>query len=582
MEMELNQIQESNSNLTNNNHDVNHIVSETIPLEGVQLTFNDIKYTVPNKKYKKSTWFRRNSSDDDSDNDDPEKPKVKIEKDLTILHGVSGVIMPGDLVALLGPSGSGKSTLLDILAKRKATGTITGKILVNGKEVGEAYKRLSAYVTQEDVLLQTATVEETLKFYADLRLPDLSEDAKNRRVQEVLEDIGLTRKAKSKIGGILPGGIILKGLSGGEKRRVSIGSMLIVRGRMVYSGNDILGYFQEQLGYQCPNNTNPADFILDTATLLADGPNYMDICENWKRHWETEASKEIPLPPVNVNVSTTTNYFYQYHILLKRTAKDFTRNPGNFLARFCTAIVIGLLYGACFAGLDTTQPNIQKIVGLHFFLVCGENLIPFACISIFLSGRTLFNSERAAKIYHSLPYFIAQMTVEFGVVFCVAIGFAGVCYGIAELRADFGRFCFSMLVYLFVHIISDLCIVLLSNITGTVDITFAYGTAVSVVYQLFAGFFVPVNQLPKAFGWIHYINPLYYALAALMVNEFEDRDMTCPIEGPCPLPTGADVLKAYGFDNWSRGGAFGIVLVWTVFFYVVSFLALHYLNREKR
>eukprot|EP01133_Synstelium_polycarpum_P008965 gene8965-10514_t len=600
---------------------------------GVQLSFRNIVYKVPNIRFEKehSLWNKvtRKKSD-----------KPETDKEITILHGVSGVIERGELVALMGPSGSGKSTLLDILAKRKNTGTITGQLLVNGKEIGDAYKQMCSYVTQEDILMPTSTVEETLRFHADLRLPDKTAEYKAERVRQVLEEIGLSKKAKSKIGGTLAGGIMIRGLSGGEKRRVSIGCglvtnpylifldeptsgldsvnalvvmktllnltskgvtvicsihqprpeiwslfnkiMVVLKGRMIYSGEDILGYL-DGLGYPCPKHCNPADFCLDISVEIAESERYIDICDKWQQHWEAEVITNT-LPPLgDQKVRPPPSFIYQYGILLVRSFKDFVRNPGNFISRSLTAVVVGLLYGACFGGLGQGQDDIQKIIGVIFFLVSGLNLTPFTSISLFLSGRALFNQERAAKIYHPFPYYMAMMTVEFLMIFIIAMLLAGITYGIAGLRGGAERICFALLVYLFVHMLSDLCIIWLTNLTGTSDHTFALGSGLSVIYQLFTGFLVPVNELPVSFGWLHYLNPLYYAFTSLMINEFEDREMNCPpAPMPCLFPTGQDVIKRFGLDDWTRGSAFGVVVGWTVFFYLASYFALAHLHKERR
>ena len=78
-----------------------------------------------------------------------------------------------DLFAMLGPSGAGKTTLLDILAGRApSTHVIRGDIRVNGQPmVSSQIRRLSGYVTQDDVLPGNATVYEHLLFHAKLRLP---------------------------------------------------------------------------------------------------------------------------------------------------------------------------------------------------------------------------------------------------------------------------------------------------------------------------------------------------------------------------------------------------------------------------
>ncbi|EGC35232.1 hypothetical protein DICPUDRAFT_33697 [Dictyostelium purpureum] len=614
--------------------------------KGVQLTFENITYKVENKKYKKQ--LKKQASLEKKNLENVTNPSIieKVEKELTILNNVSGVIEKGELCALMGPSGSGKSTLLDILAERKSTGKITGKLLINGKEIGAAYKKYCSYVTQEDILLQTSTVYEIIKFYADLRLPCASEQEKVKRVEQVIDEVGLSHRRDSKVGGVLPGGIVIKGLSGGEKRRVSIGCglvtnpslifldeptsgldsvtalsimktlqdltknkgctvvvaihqprseifelfnrvMVILKGKMIYNGNKIIEYF-DQIGYKCPNNVNPADFSLDVSVEIGESDKYEEICTQWQHTWENQLMNEIMQPPVDIEKPKATPFIYQYFILLKRAWMDILRNQGNFISRVGTAILTGLLFGACFANLKENNKDAQKIVGVIFFLITGLCLTPYAAISLFLSQRSLFNAERASKIYHSFPYYLATVTVEAFVVFFVAIINAAICYLLARLRWEASYFFYAMMVYYFVQLFSDFLICTLANITGASDITFAYGSGFCAIFMLFCGFFVPVQELPSAFGWLHYINPLFYSFISLMHVQFEDLDLACVEETvgnitiPCQFNNGNQILEYYGIDSWSRDFGFGIVVLWTAFFFTTSYLALHYLNREKR
>ncbi len=93
---------------------------------------------------------------------------------LSILSQSAGFVRPGEMLAIMGPSGSGKTTLLNALAHRIAAAgsTTTGDILVNGQPANLGLIRdLSAYVEQEDSLIGSLTVKETMVFAARLALP---------------------------------------------------------------------------------------------------------------------------------------------------------------------------------------------------------------------------------------------------------------------------------------------------------------------------------------------------------------------------------------------------------------------------
>jgi ABC-type multidrug transport system ATPase subunit len=240
-----------------------------------------------------------------------------------ILEGVRGSVSPGQVMAIMGPSGAGKTTFLDILARKNKRGNVTGQFMVNGAKVtDEEYKEISGFVDQEDTMMATLTVYETILNSALLRLPrDMTFEAKNKRVMDVMGQLGIMAIKDQLVGTSEDNGI--RGISGGEKRRVSIACelvtspsilfldeptsgldsynaynvveclvnlaknyrrtviftihqpksnivalfdqlVLLAKGRCVYSGpfDRCQEYFDKQ-GYPCPPGFNIADYLVD-------------------------------------------------------------------------------------------------------------------------------------------------------------------------------------------------------------------------------------------------------------------------------------------------------------------------------
>ncbi|KAK9375453.1 uncharacterized protein V1513DRAFT_442998 [Lipomyces chichibuensis] len=237
-----------------------------------------------------------------------------------VLHGVQGVVRPGEIMAVMGASGAGKTSLLDILAHKNKGGVISGEILVNGFKVSESqFKSITGFVDQDEALMPTLTVYETILNSALLRLPKtMSRNAKRLRVLETMNELGIMGIKDQAIG--WEGH---RGISGGEKRRVAIACELVTspsilfldeptsgldsfnaynvveclqslardykrtviftihqprsnivalfdrlillsHGQLVYSGlHDNCQEYFTSIGYECPNGFNLADFLID-------------------------------------------------------------------------------------------------------------------------------------------------------------------------------------------------------------------------------------------------------------------------------------------------------------------------------
>jgi ABC-type multidrug transport system ATPase subunit len=146
-------------------------------------------------------------------------------KSKAILKDVCGDVKPGEVFAIMGPSGAGKSSFIDILAQKNKGGEILGSIKFGDEQLGKAaFRRISGYVDQEDTHLATMTVKEVVTFSAMLRLPSgMPLEQKHARVDEILKKLGLDHIANSRVGDS-----VTRGISGGEKRRLSIGVELVL------------------------------------------------------------------------------------------------------------------------------------------------------------------------------------------------------------------------------------------------------------------------------------------------------------------------------------------------------------------
>ncbi|KAJ5302424.1 hypothetical protein N7508_007287 [Penicillium antarcticum] len=150
-----------------------------------------------------------------------------------LISNITGDVHKGELVALMGPSGCGKTTLLNVLARRPAsTGAkVVGETYVNGGKVASrSFERMTSYVEQEDTLIGSLTVRETLKFAADLSLPSsVMKRQRMDRIITLLEAFGIQMQSST-----LVGTPIRKGISGGQKRRVSVASQLITCPKILF------------------------------------------------------------------------------------------------------------------------------------------------------------------------------------------------------------------------------------------------------------------------------------------------------------------------------------------------------------
>mmetsp|Transcript_14078 Transcript_14078/g.37882 ORF Transcript_14078/g.37882 Transcript_14078/m.37882 type:complete len:607 (+) Transcript_14078:4515-6335(+) len=151
-----------------------------------------------------------------------------------ILKPMSARVDAGEVVAIIGPSGAGKTSLLNILAGRVTSDSkkrISGRLTLDGKPIDPLELRPRvAYVMQDDSLLPFTTPREALAFSAHLRRArEESKESKDSKVEEMLRSLHLESCADTYIGNDL-----VKGVSGGERKRTAIGVELVTDPGIVF------------------------------------------------------------------------------------------------------------------------------------------------------------------------------------------------------------------------------------------------------------------------------------------------------------------------------------------------------------
>ncbi|CAA3030485.1 ABC transporter G family member 23 [Olea europaea subsp. europaea] len=149
----------------------------------------------------------------------------RMDEPINILKSVSFTARSSDILAVVGPSGTGKSTLLRVVSGRVRNRDFDPKsISLNGHAMSSQaqLRKICGFVTQEDTLLPLLTVKETLMFSAKFRLKEMSDRERVDRVEGLMQELGLVHVADSFVGDEEN-----RGISGGEKKRVSIGVDMI-------------------------------------------------------------------------------------------------------------------------------------------------------------------------------------------------------------------------------------------------------------------------------------------------------------------------------------------------------------------
>eukprot|EP01041_Mallomonas_annulata_P012879 gene12879-27163_t len=456
-------------------------------------------------------------------------------KDRKILSLGPGLVESGRLLAVMGPSGCGKSTFLHSLAGRIGL-TRNLKIVSDVQTAGNNGKILEqndiGFVNQLDSHFGMLTVRETLLLSSALRLPTKTRRDRNERIDTVLKSLNLNLIANSHVGDET-----IRGISGGEKKRLSVGIELLgspklliadeptsgldsfqaqqtikilkklahenniitiltihqpsstiwallddililtPNGRVAYFGprNDALNYF-ENLGYKCPELTNPAEFLIDLISLNSSSIN------------ATLFSQQQAIKIENLYESSSLYKQYSRIALLlqraiKQNLRDINTNISRIIVSSILAFTVGIVFGPSKSTISMTISESIGAIMNGVINLCMLSMIK--SLQTFKKEKVVVERERVQRQYTALDYLLSKSIADLPVDAFICALFGVIMHWRTRLRSN--RFTFAAISGL-VGVVSSSLGLAVGAVFPMGEVANAVGPALMVVYVITGGF----------------------------------------------------------------------------------------------
>ncbi|THG08100.1 hypothetical protein TEA_024626 [Camellia sinensis var. sinensis] len=491
-----------------------------------------------------------------------------------VLEGLTGYAEPGSFTALMGPSGSGKSTMLDALSGRLASNAfLSGTILLNGRKANLSFGT-AAYVTQDDNLIGTLTVRETISYSAQLRLPDrMPWSEKNTLIESTIIEMGLQDCADTVIGNWH-----LRGISGGEKRRVSIALEILMRPRLLFldeptSGLDSASAFFvtqtlrglsrdgrtviasihqpssevfelfdrlyllsggktvyfvfvvanccfKSVPYQCDTNDDPLEKITTAEAIrtLIDFYHNSQYCYSARE--KVEQISEVKGTVLDSGGSQA-SFLMQAFTLTKRSFINMSRDFGYYWLRLVIYIVVTICIGTIYLDVGTGYTSILARGACASFVFGFVTFMSIGGFPSFIEDMKVFQRERLNGHY-GVTAFVISNTIS-AMPFLVLITFISgtVCYFMVHLHPGFEHYIFFVLcLYASVTVVESLMMAIASFVPNFL-MGIIIGAGIQGIFMLVSGYFRLPNDIPKPV-WrypMSYISFHFWALQGQYQND---------------------------------------------------------------
>ncbi|XP_040995898.1 ABC transporter G family member 22-like isoform X2 [Juglans microcarpa x Juglans regia] len=556
------------------------------PVLPIYIKFQDVKYKVSVKGVKRSG------------------------SEKYILHGITGSINPGEVLALMGPSGGGKTSLLSLLSGRVkfSSGTITYndqpytkslKTRCQDTLIGGKFVRGISGGERKRVCIGNEILLNPSLLFLDEPTSGL-DSTTALRIGQILNNIAKAGKA------------VVTTIHQPSSRLFHKFDRLILlsRGSSLYFGkaSEAMMYFSS-IGCNPLIAMNPSEFLIDLASgnikdksvpsELEDkflqgskrfekkngGPSSVDVQEFLVEAYEVRLAKieerKLQKPVIiqsEPDIEGRSNsrewgatWWEQFSILFSRGLKERRHEYLSCMRVtqvISTAVIIGLLWWHSDA---STPKRLQDQAGLLFFVSVFWGFFPlFNAIFTFPQERAMLAKERSVGMYKLSAYFLGRTTSDLPLDLLLPIVFLLIVYFMVGLKLNFASFSLTMLtVFLSVVAAQGLGLTIGAAFMDVKKAT-TVASIIVMAFMLSAGFFI--QKVPLFMVWVRYISFNYHTYRLLL-----------KIQYGCPAPTSGSSSCESPFIRGLRLGEgeteVGALMAMVVVYRLLAYLLLRRITK---
>jgi len=307
-------------------------------------------------------------------------------------------------------------------------------------------------------------------------------------------------------------------------------TLLLSKGRVAYFGaaKGALGYFKS-LGFVPLAQMNPADFLIEVSNPDFTSAKQVD---NLIGKWEEIEKKEDTDMIIDQSGSSVkgktyaASLWWQIRVLCERTWISYMRDPGAYMGRAVLYVMMSIIFGVIYLGADREQNHVLDYLFAIAWGMATPSYMAVMIMPVFSIETAVFDKEAKNGMYSPISYVVASALVQLPFVFVTSALSVIPYYWIVGLNDDPGRFfAFIFLQFTFLYTIESVCVV---SSTLIPNFIIALGVVVSLLsnFFVFNGLFVTPDSVPWVFRWIEFISPHGYTMRGLAKLAFSGTDFS--------------------------------------------------------
>ncbi|KAF3023105.1 hypothetical protein E8E14_013473 [Neopestalotiopsis sp. 37M] len=343
-----------------------------------------------------------------------------------------------------------------------------------------------------------------------------------------------------------------------------------------------------------------AQLMGEVDSYLADHPFDGDHFQNFLDARRLDQSHhQRPLSPYLIS------YWEQFTLTLWRSWTLFRTDPSVTLTMLISNVFEALITASIFYNLPADTSSFFKRTLLLFMVILLNAFGSILEIMTLYDKRRIVEKHSRYAFYHPSAEALSAMIADLPYKIINAILLNTTLYFMTNLRREAGAFFFFLLFSFTITLTMSMMFRLIGSVTKSVAQALAPASIILLAIALYTGFAVPPVYMKPWLGWIRWLNPVYYGLESVFVNEFVGRNFSCAHFVPSGLgytdlspdnrvcqTVGASpgenfvdgaayLLSSYGYQSAHKWRNFGILVAFMIAFMALHLLATEYIASER-